>query len=135
MKAIETLPIPVQNIIKNEELTVNYLYLFTIQWFLYKKNIWVNINLNLYKKRFVIAHEVWHYINWNYQTLVWVPFWKNPNEKLADTFAIEILLPEDELLEACETYEWDLSILETIFWVERDIIEKRIKKLLWINLN
>jgi Zn-dependent peptidase ImmA (M78 family) len=126
----ETLPTEIQNIIKYEDLSISYLYLFNIQWFLYKRNIWVNTNLNLYKARFIISHEIGHYIHWDCQNLIWVPFWKNLNEKKADNFALEILLPEDKLLEAGETYEWDLTVLEKVFWVEKELIEKRVKKLL-----
>ena len=131
MLAHETLPTELQNIIKYEDLSISYLYLFNIQWFLYKRNIWVNTNLNLFTSRFILCHEIWHYIAWDKKDLIWVPFWKNPNEKQADNFAMEILLPEDELLEACETYERDLNILEKVFWVEKELIEKRIKKLIW----
>lgn len=127
MQAHHTLPHKIQKFIKKEELSIHYLVLYSIHWFLYKKDIWINTSLDLYKKRFTILHELSHYIHWDSTDIVWVPYWKNPNEKRADNFAMKVLLPKRELLRELETHEWDLNILEKIFWVEKRVIEKRIK--------
>lgn len=130
MKIHETLPNWIQYFIKSEKINIFYLNLQNLLWMLCNKNIWVNTKLNLYKKRFIICHELWHYIfGWDLD-FVWVPHWKNPYEKIADEFALDILLPREKLLEEFKNYEWDLYILEKIFWVEKSLIEKRILNLM-----
>lgn len=129
MQPHNTLPLIARRIIKNNHIEVFYLYLVWLWGFTYKNNIGVNSRLNLYRQRWTIAHELWHFIKWHSQTPVWVAFWKSLQEKDADQFAMEVLLPKKDLMSACEDYEWDLNKLEIVFWVERDIIEKRIKQI------
>lgn len=136
MQPHETLPTKLNNYIKLEKLKISYLDLDNTLGFLYKKNIWVNKNIHLYKARFTIAHETGHYYNWDQNR--WFIFWKlfkNYDEKKADEFALNMLLPKKELLEELEKYDWDLSILEKIFWVEIELIEKQIKKLIKTSWN
>lgn len=122
----DLLPETIRNIIKNERLKISYLNLMNVHWFLYKKHIWINKNLDISKIRFAIAHEVWHYINWDTFN---IPTFQEISENNADNFAITVLLPEDVLLEEYENHWWDLSILEKVFWVEEHIIEKRLKQI------
>jgi len=122
----DLLPAPIQHIIKNEKLKISYLNLVNVHWFLYKKHIWINKNLNIYKIRFAIAHEIGHYMNWDSFS---IPFFNKISERNADNFAITVLLPEDKLLEEYENHWGDLNILEKVFWVEMNIIEKRLKQI------
>ncbi len=71
---------------------------------------------------------MWHYTNGDKQTLVGVKFWHSEQEKKADLYAMDMLLPIDDVREMWEYYEWDLNKLEVHFWVERCYIEKRIKE-------
>lgn len=126
----ETLPTKLFWYIKKENLTISYLNLKDTLGFLYMKNIWINKNIHLYKARFTIAHETGHYFygHQNRSYLVWKLF-KNYDEKKADDFAMKSLLPKNKLLEEWEKYQWDLTILEKVFWVEMQVIEKRIKQI------
>lgn len=128
MQAHDTLPQKLKLYLKNEQISINYLDLKETFGFLYMKNIWVNKNIHFYKMRFTIAHETGHYFYWhqNRSYLFWKLF-KNYDEKKADDFAIKSLLPKNKLLEEFEKYDWDLSILEKVFWVEMQVIEKRLK--------
>jgi len=130
MQAHDTLPQKLKSYLKNEQISVSYLDLKESFWFLYKENIWVNKSIHFYKKRFTIAHELWHhfYGHQNRSYLFW-KFFKNYDEKKADEFALQSLLPKSKLLEEAERYNWDLTILEKVFWVEMFLIEKRIKQL------
>lgn len=130
MKPHETLPTQLSWYIKKENLTISYLNLNNTLGFLYMKNIWINKNIHLYKARFTIAHETGHYFygHQNRSYLFWKLF-KSYDEKQADNFAMISLLPKKLLLEEYERYEWDLTILEKVFWVEMQIIEKRIKQI------
>lgn len=131
MQPHETLPSKLSNYIKNESLQISYLNLKDTLGFLYMKNIWINKNIHLYKARFTIAHETGHYFygHQNRSYLFWKLF-KSYDEKQADHFAMISLLPQKLLLEEYERYEWDLSILEKVFWVEMHLIEKRLKQIL-----
>lgn len=129
MKAHETLPFYLQIYMKYESIEILYLYLEKLWWFTFEKTVWVSTNLWLYKQRWTICHELGHYINKDEKNIVWAPFWKQYEEKRADKFAMEILLPVDTILEEWEYYEWDLCKLECVFWVDREIIEKRIKQI------
>lgn len=124
-----TLPHVAQEIIKEKRIEFLYLYLIWLRGFSYKNKIGVSSRLNIYRQRWTIAHELWHIVNWHEHTIVWVPFWKSQNEKDADQFAFDLLLPKRELLEECEIHDWDLWKLEIVFWVEKSMIEKRIKEL------
>ncbi len=132
MNAHETLPTRLKSYIRQEKIHISYLNLKNVLGFLYIKNIGINKNMNLYKIRFAIAHETGHYFygHQNRSYLLW-KFFKNYDEKKADEYAIENLLPEKELLEEFEKYEWDLCVLEKIFWVEMEIIGKFLTKILW----
>lgn len=128
--AHETLPTKIKTYIKKEDIAIFYLNLKNILGFLYTKNIWINENINLYKQRFAICHELWHYYYQDDLEKFWKSHWKSPEEKRADEYAMNILLPKKDLLEEFEKFEWDLTILEKIFWVESKIIEKRLKNIL-----
>lgn len=127
----ESLPSSVQQTLYSEELTVNYLQLWGYSGFLYEKSININQNKHFYRQRWTICHELGHYIHWDTQTLIGVKFWHSEQEKKADLYAMDTLLPINELLEQAEYYEWDLNKLEIHFWVEKKYIEKRIKNILW----
>lgn len=126
----ESLPTKLSLYIKNESLKINYLNLKDTLGFLYKREIWVNKNITFYQARFTIAHETGHYFYWhqNRSYLFWKLF-KNYDEKQADDFAMKSLLPKNKLLEEWEKYQWDLTILEKVFWIEMQVIEKRIKQI------
>lgn len=130
MQPHETLPTQLSWYIKKEKLKITYLDLNDTLGFLYIKNIWVNKNITFYKARFTIAHETGHYFydHQNRSYLVWKLF-KNYDEKKADDFAMKSLLPKNRVLEEWEKYNRDLTILEKVFWVEMQVIEKRIRQL------
>ena len=102
--------------------------LFSINWFIFKRLIGINKHVNLYKKRFTCCHEIWHYVKGHLHDAPWVPHWKSQNEKEADQYAMNALMPKKQLLEELEYYEGDLSMLEKVFGVESSVIEKRLSQ-------
>lgn len=129
MQILETLPLEVKNYIKFEKIKISYLDLDNVFGFLYWKEVFVNKNINFYKKRFNICHELWHHYYWDKCSICNLLWWKDFQERRADDIAMKVLLPKEQLLEEFEKYDWDLSILEKIFWVEMQIIEKRLKQI------
>jgi Zn-dependent peptidase ImmA (M78 family) len=81
--------------------------------------------MTFYQKRFTICHEIWHYYYWDIDSTAHHP----DKEKRSDNFAIDVLIPAEELIEQHKKYGKNLKILEKIFWVERKIIEERIKQI------
>lgn len=128
MNPHDTLPTKVKSYIRNEKIQVSYLNLDNVWWFIFFKNIFVNQNKNLYKKRFIICHELWHYYFWDKISIPYL--WYSYQEKRADDFALKKLLPKERLLEEFSHFDWDLTILEKIFGVEMPLIEKRLKQIL-----
>lgn len=103
--------------------------LYSIDGFLVKKHIWINKHVNFYRQRYTCCHEIGHYVNGDLHDLPWIPHWKSEAEKKADEYAIACLLPDDRLLDEYEYYEGDLCCLEKVFWVERDVIYKRLSEI------
>lgn len=127
----ETLPNEIKQIIKEENLKIYYLSIASL-WmlgFLYNKRIAIEENLTLYQKRFCILHEVGHYVCKHLFNQNVFYLWKWFEEKQADQYAIDTLLPVEDLLKEWERYGRDIGMLETIFWVEKDVVKTRLKQI------
>lgn len=124
----DTLPSKLHFFLVWSSINILYLDLEELWGFTYYKTIGVSKKINFYRQRWTIAHEIWHIVYWDPAVPIWVPHWKCYQENRADLFAVNILLPMDPLLEEWERYEWDLNKLEVVFWVEKCIIEKRLKQ-------
>lgn len=128
MEIIEELPYNLRNFISDENLKVKFENFDNILWILIWKNIWVKRKLHRYMKRFVIAHEVWHYYFWHSFAIDIPNFPNNPFEKEADNYAINQLIDEEELKEKVNNW-WCLSELEVFFAVPQKYILQKIKEL------
>lgn len=127
-KAEDTLPWNLQKYMKNENLKVKYEDFDNIFWFLIEKDIYIKNKLHIYKKRFTIAHEVWHYYYGSAFSIDFANFKNNPFEKEADEYAINQLVDTEELkLKVKES--WSLSEMEDYFWVPWEEILRKIKKI------
>ncbi len=101
----------------------------TYNWAVYYEVIAINKKLNFYKTRWTLAHELWHFFDTQEKNPIAPYLSRYKQEKFADNFAMSQLLPAKELEEKVKIYGWSLSELEVYFWVEKEIIEKRIKQL------
>jgi Zn-dependent peptidase ImmA (M78 family) len=92
--------------------------------FMWIEHIGINKNISWYEKRFAICHELWHKTlnhNRNHRTKL--------DEREADEKAFNMLVNDNELIEEFEKYEWDTSMLEKVFWVSAERIQKRISQI------
>jgi len=117
--------VDIEEIVKNEWVKIHTMDLWKIDWVLYENNIWVNSKLDLFKQRFVIAHEFCHFLLWEKWFSRWIFHSKDPKEKRADEFAMNLLLPKRALLKAYEEYQ-NIPCLVNIFWVPSEVIEKKL---------
>lgn len=126
--AENTLPFGLKNYINNEELKINYENFDNIYWILAWKNIYIKDKMHIYKQRFTIAHEVWHYFHWSTFSIDFANFRNNPYEKEADEYAINQLVDTEDLIDKVKS-EWSLEYLENHFWVPKEEILKKIRKI------
>lgn len=127
--AEQTLPRKLSEYINNESLKIRYEDFDNIFWILIWKNISIKEKMHIYKKRFTIAHEVWHYYHWTTFAFDTPFFSNNPFEKEADEYAINQLVDTCELKELIEVLNFDLEQLENYFWVPKEEILKKIKQI------
>jgi Zn-dependent peptidase ImmA (M78 family) len=116
------LPCNVIEMIRDGDMTVDILPLHhEINGLLWRKHIAINKDISWYEKRFTLCHEFSHYFLWHCPTHA-----SKFQEKEADNFAITLLVPDHELIEELEKYEGDTTMLEKVFWIPREILQKRI---------
>lgn len=96
-----------------------------IEW---KEIFYISENLNEKQKRFVLAHELCHFLLWEKWFNLWILKIKTIEEKRADNFATSLLLPKKQLIEAYKEYE-NIPTISDIFWVPEKIIEYKLNKL------
>lgn len=129
MNITSTLPYSISSKIKENRISIYEIKLNSYKGFIYKKDIAINKKLNFYKKRFTIAHELGHFFDTQEKNEVAPYLSRYKQEKFADNFAMQELLPASELEEKVKIYNWTLEELQSYFWVEKEIIEKRILQL------
>lgn len=130
LKEIESsLPRSVKNDFKENKLQVIWLDLDGYEWFLYKKDIIVNENIDFYRKRWTITHEWWHFFDETEVNEICPYLTKYKQEKEADKYAYENLLPEESLKYEMEENWRSIDELQIIFWVPIDKLKNRIKEI------
>ena len=90
--------------------------------------IFVRENLNEKEKRFVLAHELCHFLLNEKWLNMWILKVKSEIEKRADNFACDLLLPEKPLKEAYETFE-NIPTISDMFWVPEKVVEYKLNKI------
>lgn len=120
--------VDIEEIVWNCWILLEYTNLFTkVKWMvIWDDTIVVNSNLNKYSKRFILAHELWHFLFWDTKDS---KVWKEEKEKRADRFAIDLLLPTDELLRLYNKW-YDIKALSNIFKVPELVIKNKLNLLL-----
>lgn len=88
------------------------------------KLIVIDEKLDPYHRRWAIAHEIGHIkdntVNCGYSMIA---------ERNANNLAVDVLISDEDFLEALENYGGDYSYLCPLFGVSSDIIDKKYKKL------
>lgn len=93
-----------------------------IEFIFVREDIWEK------EKRFVLAHELCHFLLDEKWLNMWILKIKSEIEKRADNFATDLLLPEKTLVEAYETFE-NIPTLSDIFWVPEKVVEYKLNKI------
>lgn len=121
--------VDIENIVYNFWLEIDYIDFEKINWIIIWNRIWINKNISKEKQRFTLAHEFCHFL----LNEKWASRWPFASvefrEKRADTFAMNLLLPEKALKEAYNNYQ-NLPTLANMFWVPYKVLEKRLQILL-----
>lgn len=95
------------------------------------KCIWINENLDDNEKLFVMAHELGHAILHPRQNCYFIKhktlLLNSKTEQEPNTFAINLLIPEDTLLEYLKYGEYTIDQLSRLFGYKKELIELRLK--------
>lgn len=102
--------------------------LWKIDWMLYKNTIWVNKKLYNYEKRFVIAHEICHFLLSEKSFSKWIYHSLNPMEKREDSFQAKLLVPIKQIKDLYIEHE-NIPTLVDIFEVPEKVIEKELNNI------
>lgn len=122
--------IDIENIIYNYWIEIDYIDFEKINWIIIWDRIWISKNISKEKQRFTLAHEFCHFLLKEKWASTW-PFASIEfREKRADTFAMNLLLPDKALIEAYNNYQ-NLPTLANMFWVPEKVVEKRLNNLFY----
>ena len=120
------LPINIEEVIHSLWINIEYFNFDKINGFISWKNIVINKTLNLSEKRFTLAHELWHYIDWEIWASTGIFACKEDKEKRADSFAMDLLCPTKQVTELWEEHE-NIPTLAQFLVVPERLIEKKLK--------
>jgi len=100
--------------------SVDWMCLNWYKWYL----ILVDSRLSIYKRRWTIAHELWHIsddtVNSRHTRY---------SERRADWYALDMLIPDIELLDAMQWFWDDCDFYHTLFWVDLETMQKKVHKI------
>ncbi len=120
--------IDIQDIVEKFWIIINYFDFQKINWVAKWNFFGINKNLGIKKQRFIIAHELCHFLlNEKWAS---TGFFSSCDirEKRADIFATDLLLPTNALIENWEKFT-NIPTLSEIFWVPEEVVEYKLKKL------
>lgn len=126
-KVIDTIPYSLSLDIKENDISI-WERNITSNWMIYYEIISINKNLNFYQKRWTLAHEMWHFFDETEVNEITPYLTRYKQEKSADEYAYNCLIPDNELKEKVKE-NWSLDWLENYFWVPREEILKKIRKI------
>ena len=93
--------------------------------------IWINENLEGNEKLFVMAHELGHAILHPRENCYFIKhktlFLNSRKEQEANTFAINLLVPDDLITEYMRYQECTIDQLSRILGYQKELIELRLK--------
>ena len=107
-------PIDIEKIIYDLWLSIDYFNFKNINWTVYDKTIAIKDSLSLEDKRFTLWHELWHYLNWDYEASIGEFFKEAPWEVSADSFSRDILCPDYKVIELWNKFQ-NISVLARFF--------------------
>ena len=94
-----------------------------------KDYIFIKNGLDEKKERFILGHELCHFLLWESGFSMNLDFYsKNIMEQRADEFSSYIFASDKDVKEAYLEFE-NIPTLSDIFWLPENIIEKRLNKL------
>lgn len=97
------------------------------------KCVWINENIEGNERKFVMAHELGHAIMHPKQNCYFIKhktlLLNSRTEMEANKFAVELLIPESELLEYQSWNGFNIEQLSRIFGYQKELIELRLKNL------
>lgn len=108
---------------------VKYFAFGKINWFISWNSIIINKSLSLAEQRFTIAHELWHFVDWELWASTELFSSTDPKEKIADQFAMDLLCPTYKVKEIWEEFE-NLPTVAQFFNVTENVMEKKLKQIL-----
>lgn len=120
------LPVDIESIVSKIWLVIEYFPFDSINGFIHWRTIAINSNLSLSEQRFTIAHELWHYVDWEIWTSTGIFACTDFKEKVADQFAMDLLCPTDQLKELWEEYE-NIPTIAQCLVVPESIVIKKLK--------
>lgn len=132
-KVIDTIPYSLSLDIKENDISI-WERNITSNWMIYYEIISINKNLNFYQKRWTLAHEMWHFFDETEVNEITPYLTRYKQEKSADEYAYNCLIPDNELKEKVEQW-WNLENLQVYFWIPQDKIKVRIENLYKWNEN
>lgn len=131
-KIINELPYDFKNIIFDYDIqifqrNINY------NWMIYNEIICIDEKMDIFSKIWTIWHEIWHFMDNTPKNEIAPYLTRYKQEKQADSFAFENLIPEKELKEQIEVYCRSIEELKSIFKVPIKILKQRILQIYWKN--
>ncbi len=124
------LPIDIESIVLKVWLSIDYFGFDKINGFISWTTIVINSSLNLAEQRFTLAHELWHYIDWEIWASSGIFACKELKEKKADEFAMNLLCPTKQFKELWEEYQ-NVPTVAQCLAVPESLIFKKLKHIYW----
>ena len=120
------LPIDIESIVSKLWLNIEYFNFGKINGFISWNTIVINNTLSLAEQRFTLAHELWHYVDWEIWASTGIFACTDYKEKKADSFAMDILCPTQQVKELWDEYQ-NIPTLVQFLCVPESIIIKKLK--------
>lgn len=116
----------IDSLIKEYWATLDEMDFRDHDWFVFRINdmhhIVVDCKLDIQHRRFAIWHELWHIKD----NSVW--YSDKYSEQRASNISVQLLISDNDIQDAIESWYSDIPTLCTIFWVPYHWMEKRLKK-------
>ncbi len=120
------IPVDIESIVSKVWLNIEYFSFENINWLFSWKTIVINNNLSLAEQRFTIAHELGHYIDGEIWASTGVFACTDYKEKKADTFAMDLLCPTEQVKDLWKEYE-NIPTIAQCLVVPESIVIKKLK--------
>ena len=122
-------PVNITGLINEFEIKLHEVDLWDFQGLRYKNYIATHYMLSRFMRRFVLAHELCHFIHWEEGFTTGIFSSCSFSERRADKFAIDLLCPSDITMELWNQYE-DITVIAKILEVPDIAVQKKLETLL-----